>query len=395
MFDSGVRLSYRSVGSVMIASVGLAACSADSPSNDLSAATQATPSAGSAAPALSNAGSTAAPMPGMSVMRPAAAGANAAVAGMGAAGAGGAAGIPINAGSAAPPSAGAGGAAAAPAMQPMAAGGGGTSGSPVSVATAGSGGVNGRDSTPAGEDECGPIPTMTLAGTTAGRVRGSGTIEYDVTPPNEWLSQRTVMRVPEEPPPSGTVFLWPGIQPLSAGKNFQPIGNGVLQPVLTWGPSCAPGNPGGHETWWISPVYVNVTSRDSAYRGCHGGPVIKVEPEHLLDLHIYLDAPNWVQKVVDLDSMKTTEYAHDMKGQAQARAFFVIELPDNAKPTEDIIFTKSVLTMAKSEPSACEPIARGMRDFASKARISADGKTCCIDRIALRAAGVDATTKDP
>jgi hypothetical protein len=236
---------------------------------------------------------------------------------------------------------------------------------------------------------------MTLAGTMAGRVRGSGTIEYDVTPPNEWLSQRTVMRVPEEPPPEGTVFLWPGIQPLPSGKNFQPIGNGVLQPVLTWGPSCAPGNPGGHKTWWISPVYVNVSSRDSNYRGCHGGPVIEVEPTHLLDLHIYLDAPDWVQKAVDLDSMKATEYAHDMKGQAQARAFFVIELPGNAKPTEDVIFTKSVLTMAEPEPSACEPIARGMRDFASKARVSSDGKTCCIDRIALRAAGVDATTADP
>ena len=89
------------------------------------------------------------------------------------------------------------------------------------------------------------------------------------------------------------------------------------------------------------------------------------------------------------------EFAIDMKGQAQARAFFIIELPGSAKPTEDVIFTNSVLTMANADPSACEPLDRGMRDFASKARVSADGKHCCIDRIVLRAQGVTATTTDP
>lgn len=87
--------------------------------------------------------------------------------------------------------------------------------------------------------------------------------------------------------------------------------------------------------------------------------------------------------------------AIDMKGQAQARAFFVIELPGNAKPTEDVLFRKTVLTMKDSEPSACEPIARGLTDYASKARVSADGKHCCIDHIVLRAEGGPATTMAP
>jgi hypothetical protein len=177
--------------------------------------------------------------------------------------------------------------------------------------------------------------------------------------------------------------------------NFQPIGNGVLQPVLTWGPSCAPDAPSGHSSWWISPVYVNVTSYDRNYRGCRGGPVIEVEPTDLLDMAIYLAPPQWLQEVAPQDSFETTDFALDMMGQAQARAFFVIELPDSAKPTEDIIFTRTVLTMAMPEPGACEPVARGMTDFASRARVSADGKQCCIDRVVLRAQGVMATTMDP
>lgn len=59
------------------------------------------------------------------------------------------------------------------------------------------------------------------------------------------------------------------------------------------------------------------------------------------------------------------------------------------------IFTNTVLSLAEPNPNACEPVLKGMRDYASKARVSADGKHCCIDRIVLRAAGVMATTIDP
>jgi hypothetical protein len=203
------------------------------------------------------------------------------------------------------------------------------------------------------------------------------------------------MLVPEEPPPTGTIFLWPGLQPLPDSANYLPAGNGVLQPVLTWGPSCAPGAPSGHPYWWTSPVYVNVSSRDSDYRGCKGGPVIPVDPMHLLDVQIYVEDSSVVQEVFDRDTFKMTEFKIDMNDQAQARAFFVIELPGSAKPTEDIVFTETVLSMETSEPDACEPLTRGMTDFASKARVSADGKHCCIDRIVLRAQGVMATTMDP
>lgn len=246
------------------------------------------------------------------------------------------------------------------------------------------------------EDECGAIPTEPImGGASAGKISGAATIEYDVEPPNEFTSLRTMMVVPAEPPPTGVIFLWPGLQPLPSGKNYQPIGNGVLQPVLTWGQSCAPGAPSGHDTWWISPVYVNVTSFDSNFRGCHGGPVVLTEVGDQLQMDITLDGTQWLQKVIDVDTKKSTEYTLDLQGQAQGRAFFVIELQTNAKPTEDIVFTKSVLTMAMPQPEACTPLRMGMRDYASKARVSADGKHCCIDRVVLRADGVMATTMDP
>ena len=321
-------------------------------------------------------------VPGMVVMRQAGAGAPAANGG-----ASGAAGVPA---------AGGGAGSGASGTTTGTAGNAGVTGSGGMVAGAGSAAVGGAPSKIGpNEDECGPIPTLPARGTMAGRVRGAGTIEYDIKPPNEWLSLRTTMLVPDQPPEGGTVFLWPGIQPLPSGVNYQPIGNGVLQPVLTWGPSCAPGAPSGHSSWWISPVYVNVSARDTSYRGCKGGKVIEVTPDNLLEMAIRLDAGKWVQDVLDLKTMKATEFAIDLKGQAQGRAFFVIELPSNAKPTEDVIFKRSVLTMAMPEPSACEPILRGMGDFASKARVSADGKHCCIDHITLRAAGVMATTMDP
>jgi hypothetical protein len=140
---------------------------------------------------------------------------------------------------------------------------------------------------------------------------------------------------------------------------------------------------------------VNITSFDPNYRDCHGGPVVLTDVGDQLQMDITLDGTQWLQKVVDLNTKKSTEYTLDLQGQAQGRAFFVIELQTNAKPTEDIIFTKSVLTMAMPQPEACTPLRMGMRDYASEARVSADGKHCCIDRVVLRADGVMATTMDP
>jgi hypothetical protein len=119
------------------------------------------------------------------------------------------------------------------------------------------------------------------------------------------------------------------------------------------------------------------------------------EPKQLLDIEIHLEGTKWVQKIVNRDTLAAADFSLDLKGQAQGRAFFDIELQTSNKPTEDIVFTNTVLSLDMSDPNACQPIMRGTNDFASKARVSSDGKRCCIDRIVLRAAGVMATTMDP
>jgi hypothetical protein len=245
------------------------------------------------------------------------------------------------------------------------------------------------------EDECGAIPSRAAGGVTSGRVSGPGLIEYAVDAPNVFIALRTTLAVPAEPPPDGHIFIWPGVQPTPHGMNFQPIGNGAVLSVLTWGPLCPSDAPASYSTWWIAPMYTNISSSDPQYSGCHSGRVVLTEPEQLLDVDMHLDGTTWVQKVVNRDTMEASDFSLDLKGQEQGRVFFDIELQTSNKPTEDVVFTNTVLSMAMSDPDACQPVMRGMNDFASEPRVSADGKHCCIDRIVLRAPGVTATTMDP
>ncbi len=282
------------------------------------------------------------------------------------------------------------------------AGSGGTAGSldgatgSSSAATAGTGGAAGGDgSVGPNEDECGAIPSQPAGKVTTGRVSGAGVIGYEVSASNVFTGLRTTLAVPAEPPPSGQIFIWPGIQPTPSAMNLQPIGNGALLPVLTWGPSCAPGSPTGYSTWWIVPMYSNISSSDPQYSGCQVGKVLLAEPAQLLDIEIQREGTTWVQKVVHRDTMAASDFSIDLKGQAQGRAFFYIERPTSNKPTEDVIFTNTVLSMDVSDADACQPVLRGTNDFASKPRVSADGKHCCIARIVLRAPRVMATTMDP
>jgi hypothetical protein len=319
------------------------------------------------------------PTPGSDVMNPTPDGDGATTRGAAAAGASGmsAATFPV---------AGAGATEASPGGSSR--GGSGTAGS--AVAAAGAGGSLGRN-----EDECGAIPAQPAGKVTSGRVSGPGLIEYDVDAPNVFTGLRTTLAVPAEPTPNGQIFIWPGIQPTPNGTNFQPIGNGALLPVLAWGPSCASDAPAGYSSWWMAPMYSNISSSDPQYAGCHAGKVVPAAPKQLVDIEIRLEGTKWVQSVVNRDTQEASELGLDLKGQAQGRAFFDIELETSNKPTEDIVFTNTVLSMEMSDPNACQPVMRGMNDFASKPRVSSDGRHCCIDRIVLRAAGVMATTTDP
>ncbi len=241
----------------------------------------------------------------------------------------------------------------------------------------------------------------TYAASTSARTTTSGYGWVLLTAPtnsnNQVVEFRTVLSVPATPPASGTLFLWPGLQPIHASTNFDVLDNGVLQPVLTWGPTCAPGSPAqSYKSWWISGQYVNtnITSSSpnySAYHDCHGGPGMTVAVGDDLDLVFALQGTSWTQTVTNRRTSQSVSYAIDLLGQGQNMAEFVVE-EYSSTPVSDVIFTSSVITFASPAKTACQPAQRGVEDYFSAPRASADGLRCCIDKVILRAEGVAATS---
>lgn len=265
--------------------------------------------------------------------------------------------------------------------------------------TPGDSGAQGYDADPSGGADADPCAggTAYADSTTAKVTIGDyGWVRLGVAA-NPIVEFDTTMIVPEAPAASGTLFLWPGLQPLRGGANFAVLDNGVLQPVLTWGPTCAPNAPAqSYKSWWISGQYVNTYITSSSanydqYHDCHGGPGMNVAIGDTLDLRLVLSGTDWTQTVSNRRNGQSVSYTLDMLGQAQASAEFVIE-EYSAKPVSDVVFTSSVITFATPAKSACQPAQRGPNDYFSAPRASADGLRCCIGKIILRADGVAATT---
>ena len=220
---------------------------------------------------------------------------------------------------------------------------------------------------------------------------GYGYVQLAAASDNQILSLTTTLSVPAKPSTkTGTLFLWPGLQP--GGANYQPIDNGVLQPVLTWGPTCAPNAPNTpYGSWWVSAQYVNTYGMYPGYTDCHGGDGMNVNVGDELLMVMKLSGTIWHQAVTDGATQKTVSYDLDMLGQAQNYAEFDIEIYSE-DPASDVIFTNTEIVLEKSQPKFCQPTTRGINDFFTNPRMSADGKTCAIDRIVLRAKGVPATS---
>ena len=219
-----------------------------------------------------------------------------------------------------------------------------------------------------------------------GRVSGYGTVLIWANANNQIVRLQTTMVVPPEPPASGTLFLWPGLQP--DGANYDPIDNGVLQPVLTWGPSCAPGKqPRAYSTWWISGQYVNTNGSDPGYTGCQGGPIMSVAVGDTLNLDFSLAGTIWTQTVTDAQTGQSVSYSIDMMNQAQNLAYFVIEEYSSA-PVSEVIFTDTTITFASPDSGDCKLAMRGQTDYVSVPVPSSDGRSCAIQEIILRAQGI-------
>jgi hypothetical protein len=253
------------------------------------------------------------------------------------------------------------------------AGSGGTAMLPNAGAPAAGGGAD-------GPDDCGQGGTMGKASNAGGaQGRGNGNTQFTLSAGNQILR------------------LWPGLEPIQGSPNYSPIGTGVLQPVLTWGGSCAPGSPPTRTgtNWWISAQYVNTLGSEPKHKGCYGGPVMNVEIGDQLLIDMSLKGTVWNQTITSQKSGKSVAFDMDMAKQEQRWALFEIEMPTSTRPAADVVFTNTVITFEKPEPKACQPNTRGANDYYSTPISSSDGLRCCVARLVLRAQGVAATTMDP
>jgi len=238
-----------------------------------------------------------------------------------------------------------------------------------------------------GADPCGPnAEEVSTEPRTAGNAE-YGSIDFETPRDIGFISLRTTLTVPKEASGStstATLFIWPGLMPGSGS----PLSGGVLQSVLTWGSSCADITYNPPNTWWIACMFVPYVG------GCQQGDHMDVTFHDILDIEMTLNGTVWSQVATNRSNGQSVSFDIDMGGAPQFWALFAIETWDQrVKPTEDVIFTNTVLKMAGPAPSdSCQPTDTGPTDWLSPPRISQDGTMCCIDKIILRDQGVPATT---
>ncbi|HEX4341034.1 MAG TPA: hypothetical protein VH062_34230 [Polyangiaceae bacterium] len=262
---------------------------------------------------------------------------------------------------------------------------GGTGGVGGMTASGGSGGASTDD--PCAGGMVGPASDK---GSTT-QATGYGDVEFTTSTKTQITSLETTLTVPAKPPASGTLFLWPGLEPLQNSTNYLPIGTGVLQPVLTWGSTCAPHAPNDYSSWWISAQYVNTFFDSPGHTGCMGGDGMDVAVGDPLHILMSLKGTTWSQEVTDTASGKKVTFDIDMDGQAQNWAIFSIEVPTGREPVSDIVYTSTVITLADADAAHCTPSTRGTNDFFTAPRSSPDGTKCCVAKMLLRGKGVPAS----
>jgi uncharacterized protein (TIGR03437 family) len=189
---------------------------------------------------------------------------------------------------------------------------------------------------------------------------------FYVAPPNQIVALRTSLTVPPKPPaptiPGAALYLWPGLDPATSSLHFLPINNGVLQPVLSWGPSCAPtSQPKPFSSWWISAQYVNTIGKDPGYMGCFSGSSILVNPGDVLLIEMTLDAKTraWNQVVTDSTTSQSVTFNIDLKRQGQNYAYFAIEAWYGAVITTPVIFSNTTITFQSPDTDGWCSTSRG------------------------------------
>lgn len=196
----------------------------------------------------------------------------------------------------------------------------------------------------------GPPQTINYGASQASYHQGYQASFY-VAPPNQVVRLQTSLTVPPFPPisttPGAALFLWPGIDPATTSANFLPIDNGVLQPVLSWGPSCAPVvQPKPFSSWWISAQYVNTFGSAAGFTGCQSGPAMSVNPGDVLLIDMALDPSTgvWSQTVTDANTGQTVSFSINLQGQGQNWVYFAIEQWYGATIKTPVVFSNTTIT---------------------------------------------------
>ena len=180
--------------------------------------------------------------------------------------------------------------------------------------------------------------------------------DFYIAPPNQLVGLQTTLTVPPAPPVpttnSAAIFLWPGLGPATISTNFNPINDGVLQPVLSWGNSCAPTpQPAAFSSWWISAQYVNTFGSDPGYTGCFSGDSLLVNPGDALLINMLLDSSTgiWLQTITDANTNQSASFSINMQSQGQNWAYFAMEFWYGATMSTPVTFTNTTLTFQSAD----------------------------------------------
>ncbi|KAI5830024.1 hypothetical protein K523DRAFT_240773 [Schizophyllum commune Tattone D] len=218
-----------------------------------------------------------------------------------------------------------------------------------------------------------------------------------------WFQQQGVhvnrlvvtMKVPAVPQKLAgeTLFIWPGIQPGNAlsEANGDPAGvdNGVLQPVLTWGPSCAPGTQPSDQ-WWISGQYVNTNTQNSKFAGCFGGDIMALQPDDLVECTMELtngSTSTWDQTCVNQSNGESVSFQFDLAGQLQGWTELIVETTTASSQQKwdfpAYFYNMEFTTDVPMSQDICVIPESGENYVSQGGALSSDGLTCTLASAAV------------
>lgn len=180
--------------------------------------------------------------------------------------------------------------------------------------------------------------------------------DFYIAPPNQLVGLQTTLTVPPAPPVptnnGAAIFLWPGLGPATNSANFNPINDGVLQPVLSWGNSCAPTpQPAAFSSWWISGQYVNTFGSQPGYTGCFSGDSLLVSPGDALLINMVLNSSTgiWIETVTDANTNQSINFSINMQSQGQNWAYFAMEFWYGAVIQTPVVLSNTTLTFQSAD----------------------------------------------